>query len=75
MYNSPYCLSYNTYNVSSEDLVLDQLVIPKLIVFFTLITYLLDIVLILQGEILSWSLVGVKGSIMIIGLGGVQFDL
>ena len=54
---------------------MDQLVIPKLIVFFALITYLLDIVLILQGEILSWSLVGVKGSIMIIGLGGVQFDL
>ena len=75
MYNSPYCLSYNTYNVSSKNLVLDQLVIPKLIVFFTLITYLLDIVLILQGEILSWSLVGVKGSIMVIGISGVQFDL
>ena len=32
-----------------------------MIFFFILITYLLDIVLILKGEILSWSLVGVKG--------------
>ena len=46
-------------------LVLDQLIIPKLIVFFILITYLVDIVLILLGEILSWSLVGV----------GVESDL
>ena len=29
--------------------------------FFILITYLVDIVLILSGEILSWSLMGVKG--------------
>ena len=29
--------------------------------FFILITYLVDIVLILWGEILSWSLMGVKG--------------
>ena len=28
---------------------------------FILITYLVDIVLILSGEILSWSLMGVKG--------------
>ena len=34
-------------NVSSENLVLDQLIIPKLIFFFILITCLLDIVLIL----------------------------
>ena len=26
--NSPYCLPYNSYNVSSENLVLDQLIIP-----------------------------------------------
>ena len=26
--NSPYCLPYNSYNVSSENLILDQLVIP-----------------------------------------------
>ena len=38
---------YNSYNVSSENLVLDQLIIPKLIVFFFLITCLVDIVLIL----------------------------
>ena len=60
--NSPYCQPYNSYNVSSENLVLDQLIIPKLIFFFILITYLVDIVLILYGEILSWSLMGVKGS-------------
>ena len=29
--------------------------------FFILITYLVDFVLILLGEILSWSLMGVKG--------------
>ena len=34
-------------NVRSENLVLDQLIIPKLIFFSILITYLLDIVLIL----------------------------
>ena len=55
------CQPYNFYNVSSENLVLDQLIIPQLIFFFILITYLVDIVLVLQGEILSWSLVGVKG--------------
>ena len=26
----PYCQPYNSYNVSSENLVLDQLIIPKL---------------------------------------------
>ena len=45
--NSPYRQPYNSYNVSSENLVLDQLIIPKLIVSFTLITCLVDIVLIL----------------------------
>ena len=49
------------YNVSLENLVLDQLIILKLKFFFILITYLVDIVLILQGEILSWSLMGVEG--------------
>ena len=59
--NSPYCQLYNSYNVSSENLILDQLIIPKLIFFFILITCLLVIVLILKREILSWSLMGVKG--------------
>ena len=45
--NSHYCQPYNSYNVSSENLILDQLIIPKLIFFFILITYLVDIVLIL----------------------------
>ena len=40
---------------------MDQLIIPNLIVFFILITYLVDILLILKGEILSWLLMGVKG--------------
>ena len=35
--------------------------------FFILLTYLLDIVLILLGEILSWSLVGVKGLRIFLG--------
>ena len=37
--NSPYSQPYNSYNVSSENLVLDQLTIPKLIFFFIPITY------------------------------------
>ena len=44
--NSPYCQLYNSY-VSSENLVLDQLIIPKLIFFFIFITCLVDILLIL----------------------------
>ena len=60
-FNSPYCQPHNTYHVSSENLVLDQLITPKLISFFILNTYLVGIVLILKGEILSWSLMGVKG--------------
>ena len=47
IFNSPHCQLYNSYNVSSENLVLDQLIIPKLIFFFILITYLVDIVLML----------------------------
>ena len=51
--HSPYCQPYNYYNVSSENLILDQLIIPNLTFFFILITYLpggwydIDIVLIL----------------------------
>ena len=45
--NSPYCLPHNTHDVSSENLVLDQLINPWLIFFFILITCLLDIVLLL----------------------------
>ena len=47
IYNSPYCQPYSSYNVSWENLVLDPLIIPKLIFVFILITYLIDIVLIL----------------------------
>ena len=61
MSNSLYYLPYNPYNVSSDDLLSDQLFITKLIFFFILITFLLDIVSILYGEILVWSLLGVKG--------------
>ena len=45
--NSPYCQPYNCFYVSSEILVLDQLIIPKLVFFFVLITYFVDIVLML----------------------------
>ena len=45
--NSPYCQLYNSYNGSSDNFVLDQQIIPKLMFFFILITYLVDIVLIL----------------------------
>ena len=38
---------------------MDQLIIPKLLFFFILVTYLVDILLILWGEILSWSLMGI----------------
>ena len=44
--NSPYCQPYNFHNVSVENLVLDELIIPKLILFFILITYRVNIVLI-----------------------------
>ena len=57
--NSMYCLPYSSCDVRLESLVLDQ----PIILFFTLITCLLDIVLILWQEILSWSLMGVKGLI------------
>ena len=60
--NSSYCQPYNSHNVSSENLALDQLIIPKLILFFILMIYLVDNVLIfLSGEILSWSLMRVQG--------------
>ena len=45
--SSLYCLPYSYCDVRSENLVLDQLIIPLMIFFFILITYLLDIVLIL----------------------------
>ena len=49
--HSPYCQPYNSYNVSSEKLVLDQLIIPKLIFLFIPITYLVDIeVLVTRGS-------------------------
>ena len=59
MNNSPYCLPYNSYDVSSENLVLDQLIIPFTISLFILITCVLDIVRMLPEEILS--LMGVTG--------------
>ena len=58
--NSPYCLSYNSYDASLENLTLDKLKIPLLIFLFILITCQLDVVLILRRDILSWLLLGVK---------------
>ena len=46
-FNSSHCQPYNFYNIGSENLVLDQLIIPKLVFFFIFISYLVDIVLIL----------------------------
>ena len=58
--NSIYFLLFNYFDAtcSSENLVLDQLIINifQLIFFYNLITCLLDIVLILWGENLSWIL-------------------
>ena len=59
--NSPYCLPYSSCDISLENYVLDQLITPWLIFFFILITCLFDIILLLWGEILSLSLMGVKG--------------
>ena len=58
--NSPYCLPYNFYDVNSENLALDQLKIPTLTFFFILITCLLDIILILEGHILSWPVMELR---------------
>ena len=59
--NSTYCLSYSSCDISFENLVLDQLITLQMIFFLVSITCLLDRVLISLGEILSWSLMGVKG--------------
>ena len=61
MGNSPYCLPYNLRDVRLGNLELDQPIIPLLIFFFILITCLLNIVLIMLGEILSGSLMGLTG--------------
>ena len=47
--NSLYYGLYNFHGVSAQNLILDELIIPKFIylLFFILITYLVDIVLIL----------------------------
>ena len=49
-----------------------QLIIPKLIYLFILINYLVDIVLILSGEILSCSLMEVEGLIILTKLATVK---
>ena len=60
---SSYYQPCNSYNISSENLALGQLIIFKFLYFFILITYLVDVVLVLKGEILSKSLIGAKGLI------------
>ena len=42
---SPFYQPYYSYNVSSENLVMDQLIIPKLTFFFILIAYLVVLIL------------------------------
>ena len=51
---------------------LDQLIIPWLVFFFILITFLFDVVLIFRAEILCWSLMGVK---RIMPLDGKEWSL
>ena len=51
--NRPYYLPYSSFDVSLDNLVLDQIKFPKLIFFSFLSTCLLVIVLILLEEILS----------------------
>ena len=63
--NSPPSLSYITYSVSFENLVLNQTISPSWF-FLILITCLLNNVMILQGEITYWSLLGVKGIFTVI---------
>ena len=55
-------LRYELYNVSLENLVLDQLIIPYLTFSLILIKSLLDISMTLWGKILSWSLIRVEGT-------------
>ena len=52
MCNPPYCQPYNSYNVSSENLVLDQLIIPNLIFFLFLITYLVCVDIVRRNSVL-----------------------
>ena len=60
--DSPYCLIMMVFFfLKNSVLVLDPLIVTCLMLFFILITCLLDIALILLGEILSWSLMGVVG--------------
>ena len=55
--NSPHSLSYIAYSVSSENMVLNQTISTF---FLILIACLLNNVMTLQGEIIYWSLLGVK---------------
>ena len=55
--NSPKRLLYHAYDVSSENLVLDQLIITSLTFFFILNTCLLETVQLF----IFWSLTGVTG--------------
>ena len=45
--NSPYCLPSFSYDISSENLVLDQLIVLHLMFVVILITFLLDMLLLL----------------------------
>ena len=62
--NSPHCLLYNFQDVSTENLVLDQPIIPQSTFFFILVTScLLGIVLYCEEEIFlshSWELKSLK---------------
>ena len=62
MSNPPYCLPYNLCGVKFENLELDQPIILKLTLVLVIVTFLLYIILIVSGEILSRSPMGLNPS-------------
>ena len=59
--NSPFCLAYISFLFKCWEFGVESYNISFLIIFLILITYLLNIELILSGEIASWSLLRVRG--------------
>ena len=60
--NSPYCLPYNSYGVSSQNMVLDQLITPLLILISILITFVFDIVLICTMCLSAYCVISFQAS-------------
>ena len=60
--NSPYCLPYNSYCGSSQNMVLDQLIKPLLILICILITCVFDIVLICTMSLSTYCVISFQAS-------------